>query len=226
MDAAADAAVVQDDEFHRQVVAHHGLDFHAGEAEGAVALHGNDGLVRIGHRRGDGEAEADAHGAVGAGVQPVARQPVRHLRAANVHRVGALADNDGVLRQPLHDVLEGAVVVGGGGVVVDHGLHRLHVGLRLLFQQRPPRRFRRIEPLAIVQSAVELADNGLAVAHQRHLRRHIGADFGGIDVQLDDAHIFVEARRQAEVHDPVQPSAQQNHQIGLAQRRAARRAHR
>ena len=84
-----------------------------------------------------------------------------------------------------------------------------------------PRRLRRVEPLAVVECAVELAHHRLAVAHQGDFRGHVGADFLRLDVELDDAHVLVEPGRQAVVHDPIKPRAHQEHQVGLPERRAA-----
>src|SRR5512135_654191 len=70
--AAVYAVVVQDHDAHRQVIATDSLHFHAGEAEGAVALDRDHRLAA--DRRGrDGEAHADAHHAPRADVQALAR---------------------------------------------------------------------------------------------------------------------------------------------------------
>ena len=62
-------------------------------------------------------------------------------------------------------------------------------------------------------------------AHQPHLGRHVAPDLFGRDVDLDRLHVLVEARRQAEVHDPVEACAHQEDDIGLFQRQRARSAH-
>ena len=80
-----------------------------------------------------------------------------------------------------------------------------------------------MEPLPLVERLVELADDGLAVADQRHFRRLVVADLLGRDVELDDLDVLRIARRLTEVKDPVQPRAHQEDNVGLLQRQRARR---
>jgi hypothetical protein len=56
-----------------------------------------------------------------------------------------------------------------------------------------------MEPLAVVERLVELPDDGLAVADQRHFRRLVVADLLGRNVELDDLDVLRIARRLAEV---------------------------
>src|SRR6202040_274213 len=70
--AAIDAVVVEDDDADREVVPADRFDFHAGEAEGAVAFHRKHGLSGFDGRR-NGETHADPHHAPGADVQALAR---------------------------------------------------------------------------------------------------------------------------------------------------------
>ena len=80
-----------------------------------------------------------------------------------------------------------------------------------------------MEPLAAGERLVELADDRLAVADQRHFRRLVVADLLRRDVELDDLDVLGEARRQAEMEDPVEPRAHQEDDVGLLQRQGARR---
>ena len=171
-------------------------------------------------------AEADAHRAVAAGVQPRARIEVRQLGAADVHRAGALAADDRVLRRPGGDVAQQPVVTARCRVVGDLRCDQRRVLGRLLGDRRAPRRLLRIEPLPVLQRLIELPDDRLAVADQRDLGRLVLVHRLRLDVELDDAHVLVVARRQAEMHDPVEARAHQEHDIGLLQREAARRADR
>src|SRR6202040_3922768 len=70
--AAVDAVVVEDDGADRQAVATDRLDLHPGEAERAVAFHGEHRLAGL-DRGADREAHADAHDAPGADVEALAR---------------------------------------------------------------------------------------------------------------------------------------------------------
>src|SRR5213592_4238127 len=100
--AAVDAVVVENHHADRQVIPAEGLDFHAGEAEGAVALDRDHGLAAD-HGGGDGKAHADAHHAPGADVQPLARLVHVDDAAREVERGGALVDEHRV-RVGLDDV--------------------------------------------------------------------------------------------------------------------------
>ena len=90
--AAIDAVVVEDDDANRQVVAADGLDFHAAEAERAVAFDRDHRLAGR-HRRGDGEAHADAHDAPRADIEALARLVHVDDAARVVERVGAFVDD-------------------------------------------------------------------------------------------------------------------------------------
>src|SRR6266404_1653751 len=97
---AIDAVVVEDHDADRQVVAADGLDFHAGEAKGAIAFDREYGLAGL-DRSGDGKAHADAHDPPGADVQALARLVHVDHAAREIERVGAFVDEDGV--RPLLD---------------------------------------------------------------------------------------------------------------------------
>ena len=71
---------------------------------------------------GDGEGRSDAHGAEGAGVEPMARQAIQQDRPADVHRVGALADDDRVGRNQLLHLRQHGEVVERRGPVGRHAL--------------------------------------------------------------------------------------------------------
>ena len=89
-----------------------------------------------------------------------------------------------------------------------------------------PRGFLRVEPLTPLERLIELPDYRAAVADQRDLGRFVLVHRLRFDVELNDSHILVVPGRQAEMHDPVEPSAHQEHDVGLLQREAAGRADR
>src|SRR5512146_1333219 len=68
-------AIVADDRDHRQIVAHHRLEFHAIEAERAIAKEDSHLLVGSGDLRRDGEARPSAERTHWPSVEPVARFP-------------------------------------------------------------------------------------------------------------------------------------------------------
>ena len=175
------------------------------------------------HRGGDDEAHADAHRAVAAGIEPVPRLRIEQLGPADIHRAGAFADDDRVLRRPGGDVFQRAVVVGGRRVVDELGRDLRRIRRRFCGNRGVPGRVLGIDPLALFERLVELPDDRLAVADQPDLGRRVLADRLRGDVQLDDAHVLVEARRQTEMHDPVQPCAHQEDDVGILERVAAGR---
>ena len=75
----------------------------------------------------------------------------------------------------------------------------------------------------LASALLSCADDGLAVADQRHFRRLVVADLLGRDVELDDLDVLRIARRLAEMEDPVEPRAHQEDDVGLLQRQRARR---
>src|SRR5436309_14812508 len=81
----ADAAVVEDDDLDRELIAAGRFHLHAGEADRRVARDRDDRLVGMHHRGGDGEAHADAHRAVAAGIEPV---PRLRIERSEERRVG------------------------------------------------------------------------------------------------------------------------------------------
>jgi len=90
---------------------------------------------------GDRLAEAEAHRAVGAGVEAGLGTEHRQHRQSDIHRAGALGRQDRVPRHPGGDVLEGAVVGRRGAVVVDLRLDLSRVFGRRLADHLPPWRF-------------------------------------------------------------------------------------
>ena len=174
--------------------------------------------------RGNDEPEPDAHRAVAAGVHVGAGIFERHHRAADIHRAGALAAQDHILRQPLADVAEQPVIAAGRGVVIDLRLDHRRVLFRLLRNCLTPRRALRVEPLAPGKRLVELLHDGLAVAEQRHLGRLVLVHRLRVDVELDHPDVRAVARRQAEMQDPVEASAHQEDDVSLLQRERARGA--
>ena len=63
----------------------------------------------------------------------------------------------------------------------------------------------------------------LGVANQRGFGGNTRADLLGSHVELHYPQVLAEARRQAEVHDPVKPRADGENQVGILQRVGARR---
>ena len=169
----------------------------------------------------DGLAEADPHCAIGAGVEAGTGVEARQLREADVHGAGTLGAKDRVPRHPDRDVAQRAVVAGRRRIVVDLRPDLRRIIGRLFGNRLPPRRVLGMEPLTLVERLVELADDGLAVADQRHFRCLVVADLLGRDVELDDLDVLRIARRLTEVKDPVQPRAHQEDNVGLLQRQRA-----
>ena len=166
---------------------------------------------------------AHPHRSVGAGVEALAGLRVRELGAADVHRVRALAHDDRVVRHPFADVAERPVVVHRHRVVVQHGGDGGLVLGRALREGGAPRGVVRVEPLAALERLVELGDDRPPVTRQRHLGRHVGPDLLRMEVELDHPHVLGEARREPEVHDPVEPRPHQEHHVGFPEGEAARR---
>ena len=125
------------------------------------------------------------------------------------------------------DVAERAVVVHRRRVVVGHRLHRPAVALDLLGDRRAATACRPGTTTASASSAaLSCAMTALPSPTRPTSVGHVRRQLLGGDVELDDAHVRVEARRQAEVHDPVEPGAEQHDQVGFLQRVRARRADR
>src|SRR6266481_5623654 len=90
--AAVDAAVVEDYDNDRQVVAADGLDLHSAEAERAVAFDGDNRLAAH-DSRADGITHSDAHHAPGSAVETFARLVHVDDVATEIERVGALIND-------------------------------------------------------------------------------------------------------------------------------------
>src|SRR5438105_9751304 len=129
--AGADAAVVQNDDLDRQVVAAQRLHLHAGEADRRISRQVDDRTVRVHDGGGDRLAEAEAHRAVGAGVEAGTGVGDVQLGEADIHRAGALRTQDRVLRHPGGDIAQGTEIVGRSFVVVDLRPNLRRVLLRL-----------------------------------------------------------------------------------------------
>jgi hypothetical protein len=117
--AGADAAIVEDDDPDREVVADQGLDLHAREADRRVAGEVDDRAVGVHDGGGDGLAEADPHRAVGVGVEAGAGMEARQLDQADIHRARTLGAEEGVFRHPGGDIAQGAIVIARRLVVLD-----------------------------------------------------------------------------------------------------------
>ena len=131
-------------------------------------------------------------------------------------------------RRPGADVAERPVVVHRRGVVVDHRLDR-SLGVLGRSSRRSPcatacppgRTTAGSSSAALSWPTIALPSPTSATSVGT-----LCADRLGRDVELDDAHVLGEARRQAEVHDPVEAGAQQEDDVGFLQRVAARGADR
>jgi len=223
--AAIDAVVVEHHDADRQAVPADRLDFHAGEAEGAVALDAEDRLAGLDGCR-DGEAHADAHDAPGADIQALARLVHVNDAPGEVEGVGALVDQDRV--GPLLD--DGAqrpergVEVHGRGVAHELRRHLGDVRLTLGLERLDPIGRGLLPALAHaveerLHAGGDVADDG---RHDLDVRVHLA----GLDVDLDElgrarlAPALALAVRQ----QPVQPGADQQHHVRVLQRRRAGRA--
>src|SRR6201982_2873066 len=136
------------------------------------------------------------------------------LGEADIHRAGALGAEDRVLWHPGGDVAQGPEIIGRRLVIMDLRSDLRRVLIRLLRNHLPPRRVLRIEPLSAGERLVELPDDCLAVADQRHFRRLVMADLLGRNVELDDLDVLRIARRLAEMKDPVDPRSHQEDDVG------------
>src|SRR5215210_814949 len=98
-------AVVADDPDDGQVVAGHGVELHAGEAEGAVAEEEADLSIGAGLGRPDRLAGAGAEAAEGAGGYPRAGLVGLDVAAGVGDEVAAVADHDRVAVEDLAELL-------------------------------------------------------------------------------------------------------------------------
>ena len=184
---------------------------------------------------GDGVGEADAHGGVGAGVEPEARVRDVEDGARDVHRVGAFGDvHDGAGvggREGVQGALdegEGAGVGhrflgrgggggfrrGGGGVALGGGGEAVRVGWGWEAGGG-------VGPWS--EGAGELGDYGAEVADEGEGGGPGGAGgFGGGDVDLDECCVGVPFGTGAEVEDPVQARAEEEHDVCFLEGRGAR----
>ena len=164
---------------------------------------------------GDCLAHPDAHGAEGSCIEAVLGQEVRHLRAADVHRVRAFVLNDGITGNELANGLVDAVVVERRGIVVHLRLSSGPVLLDPGLESGPPGGLARVLPGLLLEASDELASDGLAIADERDLGRDVGTDLLLRDVELDNADVGIEARGHAEVEDPVQARAHEEDNVGV-----------
>ena len=126
------------------------------------------------------------------------------------------------LRIAFRGIAQRAVVAGRRSIVIDLRPDLRRIIGRLFGNRLPPRRVLGMEPLTLVERLVELADDGLAVADQRHFGRLVVADLLGRDVELHDLDVLRVARRQAEMKHPIESRAHQEDHVGLLQRQRAR----
>ena len=68
----------------------------------------------------------------------------------------------------------------------------------------------------------ELLEDGARVADDRDLDVAVPPDLRGVDVDVNDFQVLREARRRAELHDPVEAHADREDDVRLTERGAAR----
>src|SRR5438876_475836 len=200
------AAVVADDDEHRDPVAHRRVDLVPVDAVGAVAVKDDHLRVRARDLRADTERQSHAHAPEGAGVQPMARREGRDRLASEVEDLLAVHDEDRVTTQEIADLLAEPERM-DRHLVVAHGLLRLEGLLRVEALQL-------VDPRAVA-SLVErasclgrqLLQDSAGVAEDRHVRRAVVTELGRINVDLDDLQVRGEARRSAELDDVVEAGA-------------------
>jgi hypothetical protein len=168
-------------------------------------------------------AIAYAHRPERPGVEALAGLFVHEDAAADVHGIRALGLDDRAGRGLIADLPQDAVVAHGHGVVVHHLLDEAFVFLDLLAEQGPPRRIRRESERLRRERRIQLADDGPHVADEADSSRDVAADLRAVDVDLDRLHVRREARREPEMHDPVEPRADQDDDVGLLQGGPTRR---
>ena len=89
--AAINAVIIEDHHANRQVVATNGLDLHATEAKGTVALNGEHGFLG-GDGRGNGKAHTDSHDAPRSHIQAFSGLIHVDNTSGKVQCVGPLID--------------------------------------------------------------------------------------------------------------------------------------
>src|SRR6266851_1473355 len=221
--AAVDAVVVEDHHADRQVVAAEGVDFHAGEAEGAVALDRNHRQAAD-HRGRDGKAHADAHHAPGADVQALARLVHVDDAASEVERVGAFVDQNRV-RVGLDDVahhVQRAVKIHRRRILGQR-LGHLRDVLALALGDGGEPLGRRLGPVR-ADAGEQRRHAGTDVAHHRGVDADVAVHLLRRDVDLDEflaAPVLVVLAAPglalAVREQPVQAGADQHHHVGLGQ---------
>ena len=178
-------------------------------------------LVRLGHLGAVAERQTGAHRAEGAGVEAMPGHERRNRLAPEVQDLLAVDDEDRVALDEVADLL--AEPQRMDRCVVRR--HRL-LGLRVLLavddtELADPRRvFLGIE-LAL-GFLPELLEDGARVAHDRDLDVAVPPDLRGVDVDVNDFQVLREARRRAELHDPVEAHADRENDVRLTERGAAR----
>ncbi len=217
--ASVYAAVVEHHECDRQPVAACRLDLHAVESERGIAADVQH-FPTGGHRRANRIAGSASHDAPCAAVETATRFAHRDDVAAVVERVGAFVGEDEILMVPVVDLRDGA--------------ERVEMAHRHLFGTFLRREFRfvRCARLAnqtkpflgcrertLFQCAVEHHHGGADVAHHRHVDLARVVDLLRVDVDLDEPHLAVPWFALAERQHPVEARADEQHHIGVAQRK-------
>ena len=216
------AVVVEHDDGHGELVAADGLYLHATEAEGTVALDGED-LLAAGDGCSYGIAHADAHHAPGAGVETEARTVHVDDVARVVERVGSLVHEVDVL-VALHHIahrLERVEVVHGRGGRGELGLHLDGVGLLDGINGIAP--LLGALDVEVVHLGNHHVERGDDVAHYGRCDGSVAVDLFRFDVELDKLRRGVPLLALAVGEQPVETGTDEHYHIGLTEHEATRR---
>lgn len=153
------------------------------------------------------------------------RQHIVQHRPPDIHRVRALADNNGVARNRLLQMLEHRIVVQRRAHIARHLRHGRPIRGTLSAQRLPP--------VALVVELVVLAEQLLQqvlgerqqIGLHGHLAAHAVVHLLRAQIHLNHLHVGRVPRRPPKVQHPVQAGAQQQNDVGLLQRQRARRLH-
>src|SRR4051812_1222046 len=210
--------VVADDADERQVEAHGRVEVEAGEAERAVAEEAHDLTVGVGLLGADAERHADADRPERARVHPQAGALRLDHAAGEGDDVAAVADEPGVVRQGLVDLVREAQRVDRRRV--------LHEARQALLLQALLLGAQRLEPaLALLALAAalrglgDLAEDRARVADQAERDVAVLADRAVVHVDLDDLGLAREAL--AVAHPEVERRADDQDHVRVVERVAA-----
>ena len=195
---------------------HRRVDLHGIDPVGPVAVQRDDLRLRPRNLGPDGERQADAHAAEGAGVEPVAGRERRDRLAAEVQDLLAVDHEDGVALEEVAHLLAEAQRMDGRLV----GRHRaVRLGLLLGVDgpelPHPSAVAGRID--APARLGGELLQHGAGVPGDGHVGHAVVAELGGVDVHVDDLEVGGEARRAPELDDVVEAAAHDQERVGLGE---------